>query len=85
MVARNEVNEPVLWDSLLSESGVAEKSLYDPSEAALILGVSKSTVKRWVKVGELRAHRFGPRRVVFLYNTLREWVDKMEKGSIDAG
>ena len=69
-----------LWESLLADSGVIAKPFYDSREVASILGVSKSTVTRWKNTGLLKAANFGPRRVVFLHDTLRDWVGEIGGG-----
>jgi excisionase family DNA binding protein len=39
------------------------RAFYNVSEAARILGVSRSTVWRWIDAGELSAYRVGPKTI----------------------
>src|SRR2546425_8418154 len=43
--------------------GVADELFYSVAEAALVLGVSPSTVWRWIDAGKLPAYRVGPKSI----------------------
>jgi len=47
---------------------------YDPVTAAQLLGVSRATVDRLIKDGELRAKRAG-RRVLITETAIREFLE----------
>jgi excisionase family DNA binding protein len=54
------------------------------SEAADLLRVSASTVRRWIKDGTLVAHRVGSRRVLLTRDDLAKAVSQVQSEPVDA-
>jgi excisionase family DNA binding protein len=45
------------------QEALEDEPLYSVAEAAIVLGVSPSTVWRWIDAGKLPAYRVGPRSI----------------------
>lgn len=52
-----------------------ERRVYRYEEAALITGLSPSTLKRRIQAGELKLTRLSPRRVGIRADHLTAWLD----------
>jgi excisionase family DNA binding protein len=57
-------------------SSAAPPRFYSIDEVADLLGVSPRTVRRWIKAGKLRAHRFGHIRIA--HDDLQDFIARHE-------
>jgi excisionase family DNA binding protein len=53
---------------------VSSERLLRIEEAARLLGVSSKTIRRWIELEELPAHRLGPRSLRVDEAELRAWI-----------
>ena len=59
----------------LPQTSIADRRVLNINEAAMLAGVSPSTLKRRGQAGELKITRLSPRRVGIRTDHLVEWLD----------
>lgn len=56
---------------------------YSQKQAADILGVDQTTIRRWISTGELRAYRYGPRIIRIDAADLRKFREQIAPATFE--
>ena len=65
----------MLYEDLIAAKGLPDKPLYHPSEAAALLGVTRSTINSWCRENRLAGFKAGKHWKFVTRDSLRAFVE----------